>query len=237
MSREFYPPVSAAVATWRQLEHISNNLANVNTSGFKEQRVAFENVMANQGPLGDSFVKPTATQANFESGNVIQDGVDTHMALQGEGFFVVQNGEGEEVLQRSGTFQLDSRGFLVNSMGERVLGESGPIQIQEDQQIQVTLKGQILDQNNQPIAQLLLANGEKLEPLVNTRWQGENIQYLSGNDAPTVVQGSVESSNVNAFRSMMEIVETTRLYETFQKVIQASDEMDSRMNQTTKRSS
>jgi flagellar basal body rod protein FlgG len=236
MSREFYPPVSAAMATWRQLAHISNNLSNSNTAGFKEQRVSFENIMAREGPLGDSFVQSTGSHANFENGSIIQDGVDTHLALQGEGFFVVENSEGEQVLQRAGLFQLNSQGFLVNSMNELVMAETGPVRVLENQRIQVSSNGEIMDQDNQPMGRLLLATADNVEPLVGTRWSGENIRELIEDEAPEVIQGAYESSNVDAFRSMMELVESSRFYESFQKIIQASDNMNNQMNQTTKRS-
>ena len=236
MSKEFYPPVSAAMATWRQLEHISNNLANANTAGFKEERVSFENVMARQGPLGDSFVKSTGSHSNFESGNVIQDGVDTHFALQGEGFFVVENAEGEQLLQRSGLFQLDNQGFLINNMNELVMGEGGPIRVLDDQRIQVTPNGDVLDQDNIPLGRLLLATADDIEPIAASRWKATGIRQLGPQEAPTIIQGAFESSNVDTFRSMMELIESSRFYESFQKIIQASDSMDGQLNDTTKRS-
>ncbi|MEC8380773.1 MAG: flagellar hook basal-body protein [Myxococcota bacterium] len=236
MSKEFYPPVSAAMATWRQLEHISNNLSNANTAGFKEERVSFENVLSAQGPLGDSFVKSTGSHSNFESGNVVQDGVDTHFALQGDGFFVVENADGEQMLQRAGLFQLDNQGFLINNMNELVLGENGPIRVLEDQRIQITPDGQILDQDNVPLGRLLLATADEFEPIAATRWKATNIRQLSEEDSPTVIQGAFESSNVDTFRSMMELIESSRFYESFQKIIQAADSMDGQLNSTTKRS-
>ena len=66
-------------------EHISNNLSNANTAGFKEERVSFENVLSSEGPR-DSFVNPQAHILNFESGNVVQDGVDTILRFKVKDF-------------------------------------------------------------------------------------------------------------------------------------------------------
>ena len=85
--------------------------------------------------MGDSYVQLSEPKLSDRDGGLIIDNVDTHLALRGKGFFVVESTGGEELLTRSGNFQLDSNGQLVNSLGEIVLGDSGPIRFEQDQNI------------------------------------------------------------------------------------------------------
>lgn len=238
MSRDLYPAMTAASASLQHLEHVSHNLANVNTSGFKERRVSFEAVLANAqgGPLAQGYTKITEGKINTESGSLMQDNNPTSFALEGKGFFVVQGANGEPLLTRAGIFQLDRNGFLVNAMGEKVMTVSGPIQFDEYQreEFTVTEEGRLMDERGGEFARLLIMDGDDLEPLAGTRWRASNMREVPmGNYI--VRQGMLESSNVNPFRTMIEMMETTRHFEMYQKSMQASKEMDSSLNQMTHR--
>jgi len=238
MSRDIYPALTAASASWRHLEHISNNLANVNSIGYKERRVSFETVMAsaNGGKLSEGYVKIKNGNIVDTDGSLIQDNVDTHFALRGQGFFAVESNTGETLLMRSGSFQLNTEGFLVNVHGEKVLSTTGPIQFDDYQRSQFSLSsdGRFLDERGAEFAQLAVMDGKELQPLGGTRWRGENLRNI---DEPVqVVQGALESSNVNPFRTMIEMMETTRHFEMYQKSIQSSRQMNNSLNQMTRRS-
>lgn len=238
MSRDLYPAMTAASASLQHLEHVSHNLANVNTSGFKERRISFEAVLANaeQGPLSQGYTQITEGKINMESGSLIQDNNPTSFALEGKGFFVVQSATGEPLLTRAGIFQLDRNGFLVNSMGEKVMTVSGPIQFDEYQreEFRVTEEGRLMDERGGEFARLLIMDGDDLEPLAGTRWRASNMHEVPM-DGYIVRQGMLETSNVNPFRTMIEMMETTRHFEMYQKSMQASKEMDSSLNSTTHR--
>ena len=238
MSRDLYPAMTAASASLKHLEHVSHNLANVNTSGFKERRISFEAVLANaeQGPLAQGYTKITEGKINVESGSLIQDNNPTSFALEGKGFFVVQGANGEPLLTRAGIFQLDRNGFLVNAMGEKVMTVSGPIQFDEYQreEFRVTEDGRLMDERGGEFARLLIMDGDDLEPLAGTRWRASNMREVQEGGF-IVRQGMLESSNVNPFRTMIEMMETTRHFEMYQKSMQASKEMDSALNSMTHR--
>ncbi len=234
MSRDLYPAMTAASAALQHLEHVSHNLANVNTSGFKERRISFEAVLADaqRGPLAEGYTQITEGKINTESGSLIQDNNPTHFALEGNGFFVVQSASGEPLLTRAGIFQLDRNGFLVNAVGEKVMTVSGPIQFDEYQreEFRLTEDGRMMDERGGEFARLLIMDGDNLEPLAGTRWRADNLREVPmGNFV--VRQGMLESSNVNPFRTMIEMMETTRHFEMYQKSMQASKEMDSSLNQ------
>ena len=238
MSRDLYPAMTAASASLKHLEHVSHNLANVNTSGFKERRISFEAVLANaeQGPLAQGYTKITEGKINVESGSLIQDNNPTSFALEGKGFFVVQGANGEPLLTRAGIFQLDRNGFLVNAMGEKVMTVSGPIQFDEYQreEFRVTEDGRLMDERGGEFTRLLIMDGDDLEPLAGTRWRASNMREVQEGGF-IVRQGMLESSNVNPFRTMIEMMETTRHFEMYQKSMQASKEMDSALNSMTHR--
>jgi len=235
MSRDIYPTMTAATAAWQQLEHISNNLANVNTTGFKERRVSFESYMAqpNQpNTMNETYVKISDGNINDENGTLMIDNVQTHLAIEGKGFFVVENAAGERVLTRSGNFQIDRDGYLTNQMGEKVITTTGPMMMDIFQQanFQVDDTGRLLDERGGEFGRLLIVDGEGLEPLAGTRWRADNMDILSPEEY-TIRQGALENSNVNPFRSMIEMLEATRHFEMYQKAMQSSKEMDSSLNQ------
>jgi flagellar basal body rod protein FlgG len=222
------------------MEHISSNLSNINSTGYKERRVSFETIMAQAGggKLSEGYVALGDGNVDERDGNLIQDNVDTHFAIRGEGYFAVQNNDGETLMMRSGAFQLDTQGFLVNQLGERVLTTTGPLQFDDYQRSNFTLSadGRFLDERGAEFAQLLIVNSsdEKIEPLAATRWRADNIEEIT--EPTNVVQGALENSNVNPFRSMIEMLETSRHFEMYQKSMQASTEMDNNANQMARRS-
>ena len=101
MSSDMYPSLSGAKAAWAQMEVLANNLANVSTDAFKEQRITFKSERVSPGALGNSYVRADDVYYDMTQGAVKSTGVETHLALRGPGFFSVQ-GETEELLQRAG---------------------------------------------------------------------------------------------------------------------------------------
>jgi len=98
MSRDIYPSVSGAAASWRQLEVVANNLSNAGTAGFKAQRVVFQSTgSAWEGELSKSYVRADVSAHDMSDGPVQLDGDASHIALQGRGFFAVQTADGADV--------------------------------------------------------------------------------------------------------------------------------------------
>lgn len=125
----FTIPLSGLMATSQSLNSIANNLANLNTDGYKDQNLDFASVFnemqgtsGNGDPIqiGDG-VQVAGTVSNFANGNVNSTGVSSNMALQGNGFFVVQDGNGQEYT-RNGDFTVNSQGQLATESGQLVLG-------------------------------------------------------------------------------------------------------------------
>ena len=235
MSRDIYPSMTAATAVMEKINYIANNLSNTNTIGYRARKTSFENVIAKEGFLGDSYVQLSEPKLSERDGGLIIDNVDTHFALRGKGFFVVESTGGEELLTRSGNFQLDSNGQLVNSLGEIVMGDSGPIRFEQDQKyFSVTPEGAVIDDFGSEIGRLKVVEGVGLDPLEGQRFRAkETVQLEMGYE---VVQGAVENSNVDSFQVMMDLIKTSRNFETFQKSMGNSKELDMAMINSVKRS-
>lgn len=235
MSRDIYPSMTAATAVMEKINYIANNLSNTNTVGYRARKTSFENVIAKEGFLGDSYVQLSDPKLSDRDGGLIIDNVDTHLAIRGKGFFVVESTGGEELLTRSGNFQLDSNGQLVNSLGELVLGDSGPIRFEQDQKyFSVTPEGAVIDDFGSEIGRLKVVEGVGLDPLEGQRFRAkETAQLEMGYE---VVQGAVENSNVDSFQVMMDLIKTSRNFETFQKSMGNSKELDMAMINSVKRS-
>jgi flagellar basal body rod protein FlgG len=231
MSRDIYTSVAGASATWRQLEVAAHNIANVNTTAFKEQRVAFEIAEREEAPLSATHVRLSVDGADLTDGSIIEDGVDTHLALRGRGFFQVEGPDGA-VLVRSGRFQMDSEHRLVTERGETVMGRSGPIEIPEGTLITVAEDGTIMTNEGDELDTLLIMDAGEIVPLGNGRWAAQGAT-TEAQDV-RVVQGALEGSNVDPVKSMVRLMEAARSFEMFQKAMQTSDRMDEQLNQMAK---
>jgi len=212
-----YSAAAGMLSRLDQQDVIANNLANVNTAGFKRTAAGFSSFSAQLRGAEAGIPQcaiPFMTAYQDERQGVIQDtGVPTNLALDGPGFFVVQTETGEQFV-RGGNFRLDSAGHLVNGDGFPVLGQRGPIQVSGtdwsvDSEGNVHSAGAVVDK-------LRIETGA-----------------ASGASGPTrVAAGSLEASNVNVIEEMVSMITAMRAYETCQRVIQAFDQtLDKAINQ------
>jgi len=232
---------------------ITNNLANVNTTGFKRDRAIFEDLMYqtvrqpgaqtsqnSQLPSGlmlGTGVHTVATEKLFTQGNIVQTGNSFDLAISGRGFFQVTRPDGTAAYTRDGTFQVDSQGQLVTSSGFIV--QPGITVPQGTQSLTVGADGTVSAQvtgNAAPvqIGTLQLAdfiNTAGLQPIGNnlsqeTAASGSPQTGTPGlNGLGALVQGSVESSNVNVVEELVNMIETQRAYEMNSKAISTTASM------------
>ena len=232
---------------------ISNNLANANTTGFKRDRAVFEDLIYQnvrqpgaqssqdtQLPTGlqlGTGVRVVATEKLFTQGNVTQTDAPLDVAIQGRGFFEIQLPDGTTAYTRDGSFTLDSQGQIVNSSGyplqpaitipPNVLS----ITIGVDGTVSTTTSGTAAPTQVGNIQLVDFVNETGLQP------RGENL-YLetasSGSPTPgtpgqnglgTIIQGSIETSNVNVVEELVNMIETQRTYEVNSRAIETADSM------------
>ena len=232
---------------------VSNNLANVNTTGFKRGRAIFEDLLYQnvtqaggatsqntQSPTGLSTgtgVRVVATEKNFTQGSALQTGNPLDVLIQGRGFFQVLQPDGTQAYSRDGSFKIDSEGRLVTSSGYEIQpsisipSDAQSITIGLDGTVQATLAGQ-----TSPTSLGTLQLADFINP-AGLQSKGQNL-YLetAASGSPTaanpglqgigtLAQGSLEGSNVNVVEELVSMIETQRAYEMNSKAISTSDQM------------
>jgi flagellar basal-body rod protein FlgF len=242
--RGLYTAASGALVAQSQADTIANNLANVNTSGFKRTLMQVQSapemgVYALQtqpgsapgaGVPGRTFVGALGsgaqvldTPAVFEQGSLQNTGNALDAGIMGNGFFTLQTPQGIRYT-RDGQFARDAQGFLVTMDGNRVMGRNGAIQLQAGD-VRIGEDGTV-HQNGQVVDQLRIVNFQNLTAV---RPEGDNQFVDTGNGRPvadtnsTVNQGYLERSNANVVRSMVDLITAQRWFEANQKVIQTQD--------------
>jgi flagellar basal-body rod protein FlgG len=236
-----------------RMQVISNNLANVNTTGFKRDRAEFESLLYQnykqagaQSSQNSTYatglnigtgVKVTGTERLLEQGSLQQTANPTDMAVDGQGFFQVLRPDGQTVYTRDGSFKLSSEGKLVTQEGYALQPDitipqgAQTLTIGKDGTVSVTLQG---DANPSQIGQVQLANflnPAGLQPLggnmfAETASSGSPLVGTPGADGlGNVNQNMLESSNVNMVEEMVNMIETQRAYEINSKVINTVDGM------------
>lgn len=234
-----YLSAAGAHAQNHRLQVLSNNLANVDTPGFKPQQSVLQARFAELIERGDvapglggaddlgGGVTVQKAQTQFDVGPIQVTGRETDFALHDrESFFVIQRGE-DQLMTRAGEFVFDSRGFLVNQSGDRVLSTDGsPIQIRPELPFEVGPQGRIRQGNER--WDLMIGRPKNLADL--THLGGNLFKPIAQFDlAPpgrrNVVAGSVERSSVSPTAAMMELIETTRAYEANVQMIKNQDNL------------
>ena len=231
----------------------SNNLANVNTTGFKRSRAAFEDLMyqndrqpgaqssqATQVPAGTMVgtgVRVVGTEKLFSQGEIVQTNNPLDIAVQGRGFLQVTMPDGTVAYTRDGSFHLNSDGQIVTNSGYpvepalTVPANAQSITIGTDGTVSVQLPGQAAPAQIGTVQTAdfinpagLEARGENL--YVETASSGAPQTGTPGlNGLGTITQGSLESSNVNVVEELVNMIETQRAYEMNSKAISATDQM------------
>jgi flagellar basal-body rod protein FlgG len=210
----------ASLIQQHNMDILSNNLANVNTAGFKADRVVFSDLM-------DRQVKSVHSQGSL---NTTDNPLD--VAIGGEGFFRVQTDKGVR-LTRDGNFKMLGDGSLVNSQGQKILGKGGPITLNpEGGQVSIDEKGNITQGTEQvgTIDVVEVKDKKTLEKVGGNFYAGEGGKPLATVAATdyTLTQGAVEMANVEVVTEMVHMINTFRSFESYQKIMQAVQDMDSK---------
>jgi flagellar basal-body rod protein FlgG len=252
MLRSLWTAASGMSAQKLNMDIIANNLANVNTSGFKKSRADFQDLLyqnlkapgaetssGGQIPTGIQIgmgTRPVSVQKIFTQGDYMQTNSENDMAIEGKGFFKVLS-NGEEVYMRSGSFKQDSEGYLVTSDGDRLQPEisiptntatftidsGGNMSGLASDGETVTVSGQLTTYSFANPSGLLSVGGNKFR---TTAASGDPVEGNPGVDGMgTVSQGYLEMSNVDVVEEMVNMISSQRAYEVASKSIKAADDM------------
>ncbi len=197
---------------------VANNLANVSTDGFKAERV-FAHMLEGEDPI------PFADAAtDFRPGMFRVTDQPLDLALEGDGFFVVRTPEGER-LSRGGSFQLDQDNQIVDSSGNPILGDSGPIVVAAEM-FEIDRFGVLRAGGGEPLARLRI---ESVPAGTRLQHQGGNLFIPGETRQPAeagsvrVRQGAVEESNVSSVGALVDMITIQRAYSAIQKAVQTLD--------------
>jgi flagellar basal-body rod protein FlgG len=236
-----------------QMAVVSNNLANVNTTGFKKGRAVFEdllyqnvnqvgsatsqNTQAASGLSLGTGVRVVATEKTYTQGNLNQTGNSLDLAINGRGFFQVLMPDGTLAYTRAGDFQVNSQGQIVTSSGYVVQPSvtipagAQSVSIGGDGTVTAQLAGQAAPTQVGQIQMADFINPAGLQPkgenlLTETASSGTAQTGTPGqNGLGTLQQGYTEASNVNVVEEMVDMIETQRAYEMNTKAVQTTDQM------------
>ncbi len=241
MGREIYPAMTGGARALKALDVLSNNLANVNTTGFKADRAAFTlhapdgaaNGDESEQRLANAWASLDGMHTDFTQGSLQETGSASHLALTGLGFFQLEaeGTVGGVELTRDGSFQVDAEGILVSRSGQAVLSDKGePLQVghagfEIDEQGKVRVDGQ--DRGRIAVADV--TEIERLHKVAGNRFQlaeGQKVTVVGG----SLQQFHLEGSNVSPVDSLTQMIALSRYYESFQKSLETSSDLDSQLN-------
>jgi flagellar basal-body rod protein FlgG len=259
MIRSLWIAKTGLDAQQTQMDVISNNLANVSTSGFKRSRAVFEDLLyqtmrqpgaqtsqQTQSPSGlqiGTGVRPVATERVFTQGNLQQTANSKDVAIKGDGFFQVAMPDGTLGYTRDGSFQADAQGQLVTASGYVV---QPPINVPLDAQSFTVGRDGVVSVTQPGVAAPVQIGALQLTTFMNPgglESKGENLYVetaASGvpnvnvpgtNGAGLLTQFYVETSNVNVVEEMVNMIQTQRAYEINSKAITTSDQMLQKLSQ------
>jgi flagellar basal-body rod protein FlgF len=227
--------LSRQMALQRQLDVVANNMANINTNGFKSSDLLFEDyLMPGASSTGFEgydkdlhFTDDWSTLHNLDNGEIDQTGNTFDVALDGQGFFTVQTPTGD-MYTRNGSFTLDNTGTLVDLNGNPVLTDGGPVKVaSSDTGISIGVDGTISTASGGK-GKLKVVEFDDPQVLAHA---GENYFSAPTNVTPNgatktkVLQGAIERSNVNGMVEMSNMIRITRAYQTISNIMQRQDEM------------
>jgi flagellar basal-body rod protein FlgF len=235
--------LSRQTALQRELEVVANNVANLNTTGFKADGAVFSEFLRDKA-TADSFaakdrrlslVQDRMSWHDMTQGTVQQTGNPLDVAIDGEGMLVVQTANGGERYTRNGALQLNNLGQVVTTTGEIVLGESGPIILQAtDRDILITKEGTIKVREGQSLnsdstrGKLRVVRINDMQQL---RKEGASSYSLPAGvvpqivEKPNVIQGAVEKSNVRSVIEMARMIEVSRAYTEVASIISQQNDL------------
>ncbi|MFP4697168.1 MAG: flagellar hook-basal body protein [Eubacteriales bacterium] len=240
MIKGLYTAATGMINQQQRMDIISNNLANVNTTGFKKDGVvvqSFEDVLTLKvndsklpnAPIGNMNlgVKLGEVYTDFNQGSFIQTNDPFNIALQGEGFINIgitdEEGNFDNRYTRDGSFVLSKEGELMTKDGFNVMGQNGEIVLDKGD-VRINEKGQVF-LNDEHIDTINIVNFDKED----ARKIGDNLYSIEEDVEPMefegqVLQGFLEESNVNSIREMVDMINVMRSFESNQKVVQTQDE-------------
>jgi flagellar basal-body rod protein FlgG len=239
MIQGIYTASTSMTALAQKQDQIANNLANLNTTGFKQSGLftaAYQNKLKDDDNrvFANRDIKVDEVFIDFSEGTIRQTNNDLDLLIKGTGFFKIMADDGVRYT-RNGNFALDNQGLLVMSDGAKVMGTEGFIRVEPNEKITIAETGEVI-QNGYTKGFIKIVDFEKpyeLRRCGNSRFAPLNVEAVEQKSAGFVLrQGYLEGSNVEMIRNMVQMISAHRNYESSQKALHAQDEtLDKAVNQ------
>ncbi|GAA3903459.1 flagellar basal body rod protein FlgF [Halomonas cibimaris] len=245
MDRMLYTAMSGAKHSMDQQSVVSNNLANVSTTGFRAQLDAVRSVpVMGEGRLPTRTSAVTTTPAtDYSQGPLERTGRTLDVAMKGDAWMAVQAEDGSETYTRRGDLQIDADGILL-SVGRPVLGDAGPINVPQGSEVFMGSDGTLsaIPRGSGPEALVDVGRIKLVTPAPGELNRGDDGLFrapenaegvpgvLAADDEATLVSGTLEGSNVSAVDAMVSMIDVARRYDMQMKVISTADENAQRAN-------
>lgn len=231
-----YNAIGGGKADFKRQEITANNLANINTPGFKADLYSAQTMYMNnaQGSnKGQSFIVQQPNGVDVSPGDIMTTGRDLDVAIDGEGWMAVRDSQGREAYTRGGSLRLDPNGQLITSSGKAVIGDGGPISIPPAQSIEIGSDGTIsiipVDGDMKSLAVLDRIKLVKLDKNNIVKNDEGLIQLKQGSAEAAdgsikLVNGALEGSNVKAIDQMVGMISAGREFDSQMKILSTVDE-------------
>ena len=230
MSNGIYLAYTGLAAAQADLEVVANNVANIGTTGFRRDHAVFDTVLAAAQP----FARVLPGQIDLSPGTHQPTQNPLNAAIDGDGFFVVQDAQGNELFTRRGDFRINASGQLVLPNGLPVLGQSGALDVPPGSQASLLGDGTLTSESG-PIGRLRMVRFDNPSALSKV---GESM-IAAGPEAglqevknPQVAIGFIEGSNVNLSAEMVQLILATRAFESTVQSLRMNDQLTDEMIQT-----
>ncbi len=241
MDRLIYTAMTGAKHALEQQATTSNNLANVATTGFRAQIDQFRAVPVQGAILPTrAFVVDSTTGSDFRSGVIQQTGRDLDVAVQGDGWIVVQAGDGSEAYTRNGSLKMDENGVLQTHDGLNVMGDGGPLSIPPGRNVAIGKDGtlSLVPDGSDATGLTSIGRLKLVNPPTESLVRGDDglFRIKDGETAEVdpdvkVVGGAIESSNVNVVDAMVNMISLARAFDMHMKLLQNAESNDSKASQ------
>lgn len=236
MNSGMYSALSGNLAAMKRMDIISNNLANVNTPGFKKDKMSFEGLLSSvtnppavpPSTTADPILQKDNIYIDYASGPVAQTGNPFDMAIDGDGFFVVNTPDGP-AYTRQGNFRLSADGMLVTTDGFPVQGSGGPIRI-SGSRIEINSKGVVTVDGTETgtISMVDFPKPYALTKMGSALFVPTDAATTPQDAKGELRQAHLEGSNVETITEMVQMIENSRYFDACQRAILSFNDLTSK---------